>query len=131
MRRKGIRLVTASLLGLAVLLGTGPAHATGQAYSTLQADWLWQVQELLRQAAVNGERWPTEREQIERHIDGIGYSLQQAVVAEYFSDLRRAEAHLRRAVELLEEGIRRGYFELSEAQQVMTLVREYREVIKV
>lgn len=131
MRGKGMRLVMASLLGLAVLLGAVPGHATGQAYSSLQADWLWQVQDLLRQAAVNGDRWVTEREEIEQHIDGIGYSLQQAVVAEYLSDLPRAEASLTRAVELLQEGIGRGYFQLPEVQRVIALVRQYREVIKV
>lgn len=131
MRGKGFRLVTASLLGLAVLLGAVPGHATGQVYSSLQADWLWQVQDLLRQAAVNGDRWVSDREQIERHIDGIGYSLQQAVVAEYFSDLPRAKAYLARAVELLEEGIRRGYFQPPEVQRVIALVKQYRDVIKV
>lgn len=131
MRAKGIRFVTASLLGLAMVLGAVPGHATGQAYSSLQADWLWQVQDLLRQAAVNGDRWGTDREQIERHIDGIGYNLQQAVVAEYFSDLRRAEAYLTSAVDLLHEGIRRGYFARHEVQRVIALVRQYRDVIKV
>lgn len=131
MRAKSIRMVTAWALGLAVVLGAVPGHATGQAYPGLQVDWLWQVQDLLRQAAVNGDRWGTDRAQIERHIDGIGYRLQQAVVAEYRSDLPRAEAYLTQALELLRDGVRRGYFQAPEAQRVLALVQRYREVIKV
>lgn len=131
MRATGIRMVTAWVLGLAVMAGAVPAHATGQAYPGLQVDWLWEVQDLLREAAVNGDRWATDRERIQRHIDGIGYNLQQAVVAEYRSDLPRAEAYLAKALGLLREGIQRGYFHVPEVQRVMALVNRYRDVIKV
>ena len=131
MRATGIRRVTAWTLALAVILGAAPVFATGQAYPGLQVDWLWQVQDLLRQAAVNGDRWATDREQIERRVDGIGYRLQQAVVAEYRSDLPRADAYLTQALELLRDGVRRGYFQLPEVKRVLALVQRYRDVIKV
>lgn len=125
------RLLIAGLFGVAVLLGSTPSFATGNAYSTLQADWLWEVQDLLYQAAAKGTRWEVDREEIEHHIKGIGFALQQAVMAEYWSDRRRANFYLTEAVDLVREGIRRGYFRSGDVQPVMTLVNRYRDIMKV
>lgn len=127
----GMRLLVASALGLALLLGAGPTYASGNAYSSLQADWLWEVQDLLYKAARNSDRWEREQEQIEQYIKGIGDALQRAVVAEYWSDLPRAKAHLHSAVALLREGVHRGYFPPSDLQPVLALVQLYRDVIKI
>ncbi len=125
------RLLVAALLGVAVLVSSTPSFSSGHAYSTLQADWLWEVQDLLYQAAANGTRWDVDREEIEHHIRGIGFALQQAVMAEYWSDRRRAKSYLTDALELVREGIRRGYFRSGDVQPVMTLVDRYRDIIKV
>lgn len=125
------RLLLAGLFGVAVLLGSTPSFATGNAYSTLQADWLWEVQDLLYEAAAKGTRWEADREEIEHHIRGIGFALQQAVLAEYWSDRGRARFYLMEALDLVREGIRRGYFRSGDVQPVMTLVDRYRDIIKV
>lgn len=125
------RLLLAGMLGLAVLLGSMPSFASGHAYSSLQADWLWEVQDLLYQAAAKGARWDADRDEIERHITGIGFALQQAVLAEYRSDRPRAQSHLMRALALVREGVSRGYFRPGDVQPVMTLVGRYRDIIKV
>lgn len=125
------RLLVAALFGLAVLLSTMPLFANGHTYSTLQADWLWEVQDLLFQAAEKGTRWEADRAEIEHHIKGIGFALQQAVLAEYRSDRRRAEFYLREALNLVREGVRRGYYRSGDVQPVVTLVDRYRDVIKV
>ncbi len=125
------RLLLAALLGVAVLVSSTPSFASGNAYSTLQADWLWEVQDLLYQAAAKGTRWEADREEIEHHIRGIGFALQQAVMAEYWSDRPRAKFYLTEALDLVREGIRRGYFRSGDVQPVMTLVDLYRDIIKV
>lgn len=125
------RLLFAGLFAVAVLMGSTPGFASGHAYSTLQADWLWEVQDLLYQAAAKGTRWEVDREKIEHHIKGIGFALQQAVVAEYWSDRPRAKFYLTEALELVREGVRLGYFRPGDIQPVMTLVDRYRDVIKV
>jgi hypothetical protein len=121
--------VTALLVGLAILLIAMPNQAAGevpyQVSNEDHDDWVWQVEHSLRRSALHSPKGSAFLDEIQRTIHDIGYYLQRAREARHLADPRMAEIHATQAINLLQRGVRKGYFRQQDIDPFINSISQY------
>jgi hypothetical protein len=111
--------------GMVTLAAATPAAATaGETYGSLDGNWTWYVQDWLKHAAMKNPKWHSQREAVERHIENIGFLLQNASLAIRTADYAVAGINVRHAIKTLELGVDRGFYHRIDVEPLKLIISQ-------
>ena len=101
----------------------GPAQWAGESYA-LGYDVIGQVEKVLKQAAVNSPKWPSQQESIQRDVYDITFLLEQAWRAAEAANDTSMKEYAHHALTVLQRAVWRGHFEPNEIEPVILMIRQ-------
>jgi len=121
-----MRAIIRGLLALSVLLTgltTETAWAAGESYA-LGYEAISQAEKVLKRAAAESPQWHSKADSIQRDVYDITFLLEQAVKAKEKANEAAMKDAAYQALTLLQRALRKGHFDPSRVEPVLTLIRQ-------